>query len=142
MAAGPWTPVDTTKTNLINGTFDLDSDSLKVGLVTSSGNISSSTTTWAGVTGEVANGNGYTTGGVSVTLALSGTSTVTVKFTTNPVWTASGSGIAAKWAVLYEVGGNVIAYALLNSDGSTSTTTAGNTLTVNSNGSNYIFTLS
>ncbi|ATW59577.1 hypothetical protein SEA_FLYPOTENUSE_27 [Mycobacterium phage Flypotenuse] len=141
MAAGPWTPVNSTRTNLLNGTFDLDSDSFKVALVTSSGNISASTTAWSGVTGEVTSGNGYTTGGESVTLSLTGTTSVAVTFASNPVWTASGSGIAAKWAVIYEVGGNVLAYALLNSDGSTSTTTDGNTLTVNSSGANYIFTL-
>lgn len=135
MAAGTWTLTNSARTNLLNGTFDLDSDSFKVALVTSSSNIGAGSTTWAGVTNEVANANGYTTGGIAVSLVLSGTTSVTVVFASNPVWTASGSGITARWAVLYEVGGNVLAYVLLDSTPADVTATAGNTLTIDSDGS-------
>lgn len=143
MTAGTWTFPNGARTNLLNGTFDIDSDTWRVALVTSSSNIGSSTTTWAGVTNEVANGNGYTTGGVSVTLTLSGTTSVTASFSTNPTWTASGGSITARWAVLYELGGNVLCYVLLDNTPADVTTTNGNSLTIDSDGAPApVFTLS
>ncbi|AXQ64934.1 hypothetical protein SEA_RENAUD18_23 [Mycobacterium phage Renaud18] len=145
MAAGTWTLPSGARKMLLDGTFDLDSDTFKVALVTSSSNIGASSTTWSGVTGEVSNGNGYTTGGVSVTLTLTGTTSVAVSFATNPVWTASGSGITARWAVLYEVSGNVLAYVLLDTTGGGQdvSVSAGNTLTIDSDGTpSPVFTLS
>lgn len=115
---------------MIDGTFDIDSDTWRCALVTSSSNIGSSTTTWAGVTNEVANGNGYTTGGVSVSLTLSGTGSVAIAFASNPSWTASGGSIVARWAVVYELGGNVLCYVLLDNTPADVTTTNGNTMTV------------
>ena len=134
LAAGSWTLTNASITNLLNGTHDIDSDSWKVALVTSSSNIGASSTTWASVTSEVANGDGYTTGGESVTLTLSGTTSVEIAFDENPVWTASGSGITARWAVLYEVGGNVLAYVLLDDTPANVSVTSGNTLTIDSDG--------
>lgn len=140
MAAGTWTFPNGARTNLLNGTFDIDSDSWKCALVTSSSNIGAATTTWAGVTNEVAQANGYTTGGIAITLTLSGTTTVTVDISTDPVWTASGGSITARWAVIYEVGGNVLCYALLDSTPADVTVTDGNTLTVAASASG-VFTL-
>lgn len=130
MTAGTWTLTAAGRTNLLNGTFDIDSDTFKCALFTSASNIGSASTTYAGVTSEVANANGYTTGGIGVTLALAGTTSVTVKFSSNPVWTASGGSIAGRFAVIYEVAGNVLAYVLLDSTPADVTATAGNTLTV------------
>ena len=142
MAAGSWTFTNGARTKLIDGTFDIDSDSWKVALVTSSSNIGASSTTWAAVTNEVSNGNGYTTGGIAVTLSLSGTTSVTASFASNPVWTASGGSITARWAVLYEVSGSVLCYCLLDSTPADVTVTSGNTLTIDSDGSpNPVFTL-
>lgn len=142
MAAGTWTLTNTGRTNILNGTFDIDSDSYKVALFTSASNIGASSTTYAGVTSEVANANGYTTGGIAVTLVLSGTTSVTVSFSTNPVWTASGGSITARFAVLYEVSGNVLAYCLLDSTPADVTATTGNTLTIDSDGTpSPVFTL-
>jgi hypothetical protein len=130
MAAGPWLFPNATRTNLLNGTHDLDSDSHKCALLLSTSNIGSGSTTHAGVTNEHANANGYTTGGIAVTLSLSGTTTVTVDFATDPVWTASGGSITARFAEIYEVGGNVLNYCLLDSTPADVTATTGNTLTV------------
>jgi hypothetical protein len=141
MAAGTWTFTNTTRIKFLNSQFDLDNDTFKCALTTSASNISASSTTWAGVTGEVASGNGYTTGGVTVSaLALSGTSSVTAKFGTNPTWTASGAGITARYAVLYESGGDVMCYCLLDSTPADVVITAGNTLTIDAI-TNPIFTL-
>ncbi|MDO3096822.1 hypothetical protein P5V21_02805 [Mycobacteroides abscessus subsp. abscessus] len=143
MTAGTWTFPNGARTNLLNGTFNINSDTWRVALVTSSSNIGSSTTTWAGVTNEVAQANGYTTGGVSVTLTLSGTTSVTASFSTNPTWTASGGSITARWAVLYELGGNVLCYVLLDNTPADVTTTNGNSLTIDSDGAPApVFTLS
>lgn len=140
MAAGNWTFTNGTRTSLLNGTFDLDSDTFKIALFLSTSNIGAASTTYAGVTNEVSNGNGYTTGGASVTGSLSGTTTVTFDTTDPAVWTASGAGFSARFAVLYEVGGNVLAYCLLDSTPADVTVTAGNTLTLTINASG-VFTL-
>jgi hypothetical protein len=112
----------------------------KIALFTSTSNIGAASTTYAGVTNEVANANGYTTGGNAVTGSLSGTTTVTFDVTDPTAWTASGGSITARFAVLYEVAGNVLAYCLLDSAPADVTATAGNTLTVVINASG-VFTL-
>ena len=130
MAAGAWTFPDSARTDLLNGTFDIDTDSFKMALFLSTSNIGAASTTYAGVTNEHANANGYTTGGIAVSLTLAGTTTVTVDIATDPVWTASGGSIVARFAVIYEVGGRVLCYCLLDSTPANVTATAGNTLTV------------
>ena len=140
MAAGAWLFTDEGRTKLIDGTFDIDTDSWKMALFLSTSNIGASSGTYAGLTNEHANANGYTTGGIAVTLTLAGTSTVTVDIGTDPVWTASGASIIAKFAAIYEVGGRVLCYCLLDSGGADVTTTSGNTLTVAANASG-VFTL-
>lgn len=129
MAAGQWTFTNGGRTSLIDGTFDINSDTWKMALFLSTSNIGAASTTYAGLTNEHANNNGYTTGGVSVTLSLSGTTTVTVD-STDAVWTASGGPITARFAVIYEVSGNVLCYCLLDSTPADVTATDGNTLTV------------
>ena len=146
MAAGNWTFTDQSRTYLLNGTMDLDTDLFKIALHLVSGTQpGAGTTTWAGLaTSEHAALYGYTAGGLptgsGTALALSGTTTVTVDRTVDPVWTASGGSIIARWAVLYEVGGNVVCYCLLDSTPADVTVTDGNTLTVAMNASG-IFTL-
>lgn len=142
MAAGTWTLTNGGRTKLLDGTFDIDSDSWKVALFLSTSNIGAASTTYAGLTNEHANANGYTTGGIAVTLVLAGTTSVTVSFSSNPVWTASGGSIVARFAVLYEVSGNVLAYCLLDSTPADVTATTGNTLTIDSDGTpSPVFTL-
>lgn len=140
MAAGAWTFPNSARTDLLNGTFDIDSDTWKMALFLSTSNIGASSTTYAGLTNEHANGNGYTTGGESITLTLSGTTTVTVDISSDPVWTASGGSITARFAVIYEVSGRVLCYCLLDSTPADVTATAGNTLTVAAHSSG-VFTL-
>jgi hypothetical protein len=139
-AAGPWLFTNTGRTSLINGTFDIDSDTWKMALFLSTSNLAASSTTYAALTNEHANANGYTTGGMSVALTLAGTTTVTVDITTDPVWTASGGSIVARYAVIYEVSGNVLCYCLLDSAPADVTATSGNTLTVAAHASG-VFTL-
>jgi hypothetical protein len=95
---------------------------------------------------EIANANGYTTGGIGFntpTLTLSG-STVTFAETTNAVWTASGGSIVAEYAVIYAVGtfnalvNPLIAYILMDTTPNLITVTSGNTLTLAWNASGII----
>lgn len=101
-----------------------------------------SSTTYAGVTNEHANANGYTTGGIAVAFTLAGTTSVTASFTSNPVWTATGGSITARFAAIYELSGDIAFYCLLDNTPADVTATAGNTLTIDSDGSpNPVFTL-
>jgi hypothetical protein len=135
MAAGTWTPTNTTREKMAKSQFDWDSDTWKCALFLSTSNLGAASTTYAGVTNEHANANGYTTGGVAVTFAFAGTTSLTVSFVTNPAWTASGGSIIARFAAIYEVGGDVAFYVLLDSTPADVTTTTGNTLTIDSDGS-------
>ena len=141
MAAGIWTFTNGARTSLLNGTFDLDTDTFLMALFLSTSNLGAATTTYAGVTNAHANANGYTTGGISLgTLDLTGTTTVKVDDTTDPVWTASGGSITARFAAIYKTGSNVLCYCLLDSTPGDVTATSGNTLTVAINAAG-IFTL-
>ena len=130
MAAGSWTHTNASRTYLVNGTFDIDSDTWKMALLLSTSNIGSGTTTYAGLTNEHSNANGYTTGGAAITLTLAGTTTVTIDISTDPTWTASGGSIVWRYAAIYEVSGNVWVYCLGDSAPADVTTTTGNVLTV------------
>jgi len=109
-------------------------------LFLSTSDLGAASTTYAAVTNEHANANGYTTGGESIALTLSGTTTVKADVTTDPVWTASGGSIVARFAAIYESAGNILCYCLLDSTPADVTTTDGNTLTVAAHVSG-IFTL-
>lgn len=139
MAAGNWTFTDGARTRILNGAWDFDTDSFKIALFLSNSNIGAASTTFAGVTNPHATANGYPAGGAATTISLSGTTTVTVDGS-DVVFTASGGSITARFAVLYEVGGDVVCYALLDSTPADVTATDGNTLTVAINASG-IFTL-
>lgn len=141
MAAGNWTFTDVSRTRMLNGTFDFDTDTFLVALFLSTSNIGAASTTYAGVTNEHANANGYTTGGISLgALTLAGTTTVTVDDPADCVWSATPGSITARFAVLYESAGDVVCYCLLDSTPADVTATNGNTLTIALNASG-IFTL-
>lgn len=128
-AAGAWTLTNTARTKILNGQFDFDSDTWKMALFLSTSNLGAASTTYAGVTNEHANANGYTTGGVAITFSLSGTTTVTAD-STDATWTASGGSIVARFAAIYEVGGDIFAFCLLDDAPADITVTTGNQLTV------------
>lgn len=141
MAAGQWTLTNAGRTQLLDGTFDLDSDQFKMALFTAASNIGSGSTTYAGLTGECPNENGYTTGGKDISLTLSGTTTVKVDIDQDPSWTAAGGAIAARYAVIYQVGGNVLCYCLLDDAPADVIAPDGTTLTIAAS-ENGVFTLS
>lgn len=140
MPAGTWTFTNQARTDIADGVLRIATDTYKCALFLSTSNIGAASTTYAGLTNEHANANGYLTGGIAVDLTLAGTTTVTADIATDPVWTASGGSIVARFAVIYEVGGNVLCYALLDNTPADVTATTGNTLTVAANASG-VFTL-
>ena len=86
----------------------------------------------AGTFTEVANGNGYTTGGVtlSISSATQSGGTYTLTFTTpaNPTWTASSAGFSFQYVVLTDTTAGVnVGYW---DYGSSQAVAAGETVTV------------
>ncbi len=135
-----WAFTDTGRTSLLDGTFDIDTDTYKMALFLSTSDLGAASTTFAAVTNEHAAANGYTAGGIAVTLTLAGTTTVTVDISSDPVWTASGGSIIARFAAIYEVAGNILCFSTLDSTPADVTATDTNTLTVAANASG-VFTL-
>lgn len=125
MTIGPWTPTDGFRPRLANE--GVGGSTWKLALFQSTSNLSEASTTYAGVTNEVANGNGYTTGGVAVTLVVTGTTSVDISLSAVPEFTASGGSIVAYYGVLYEVGGDVAAFCLLDDTPANLTILSGNT---------------
>lgn len=126
-----WIFTTDARTNLLEGEDNWSTDSFKIALFTSASGVGPTSTTYSSLTNEVANGNGYTTGGAAVDLTLTGTTTVAVNFTSNVVWTGSGSGISAYYAVVYAVtSGNIICYCVLDSTPQNVVIAAGATLTI------------
>jgi hypothetical protein len=102
--------------------FDLDADEIA-----------------ADITGEVANGNGYTTGGytqLSPTVTYNATGNKTVLDAADPTWTASGAGFSASDAVVVDTTPNLLIEHL--PFGSTITLASGDTLTINIDASNGV----
>lgn len=143
MAAGSFTFYDSFSEAIGDGTIDLDTDTLKVALFTSTYSPSASgDTAYSGLSNEVANGSGYTTGGAtlgSVTWSQSGG--VATLDAADSQWTASGGSITARYAVVYSStasGNDLIGYFLLDNSPADVTATDGNTLTIQWNGSGII----
>lgn len=92
--------------DLAKGAIDFDTDSFKALLVTSTYSPNKDThTKRSDVTNEVANGNGYATGGVAVTATVTkdtANDRVDITFS-NPSWPAST--ITARAAVIYKARG-------------------------------------
>jgi len=139
MAAGAWIFTDAGRTSLLDGTFDIDTDTWKMALQLSTSDIGASSTDYASVTNPHATNNGYPAGGNTIVLSLSGTTTVKVDGT-DEVFTASGGSIIARFAIIYESGGDVLCFCTLDDTPADVTATDGNTLTVAISASG-IFTL-
>ena len=140
MGAGPWTIYNKAKQHLMGGGIDLDTDSFALSLYQSGSNALDVTKEVVGeISAEVANGNGYTTGGqtlTNVTWAVGSTASE-MRFTaTDLQWQATGTGIGnVQYAVIWRKGtaANVnylLCCAALDENGPFSTP-GGNPLAVN-----------
>jgi hypothetical protein len=91
---------------------------------------------------EVANANGYTTGGISVGTKTLSTSTTTIQLAKitggNSVWTATGAGFSAVAAKVYVSAAHPIAHVDF---GGTQTASGGGTFTITWDATNGLFNL-
>ena len=103
------------KRDVMLGLHDLDSDTLKIALYTSSATLNATTTAYT-TTNEVANGNGYTTGGVALTNASVIINSTSGCFDSdNPEWTSAS--FTARGALIYNDTESDLAIAVLDFGG-------------------------
>lgn len=134
---------------IADGTIDLDTDTFKVTLHTSSYTPNAGThTVYADLTNELSTANGYTNTGQALGTVTWGHTGGTATFNADDtIWTASGGSIVARYAVIRKDGtanaivSPLICYILLDTAPADVTATTGNTLTLQWNGSG-ILTLS
>lgn len=148
MAASAWVLHDNIKEYIGDGTVDLNGDAFKMALHTASSTVATTSenswATFAGTKAEVANGNGYTTGGetlngVTWTQPVAGTAMFDCD---NVTWTASGGSITARYACIYDdtvaspVVDPIVCHSLLDDTPDDVTATDGNdfVITINANG--------
>lgn len=138
MATSAWKIYDKFKEYMGDGTIDLDSHTFKMALFLSASNCETlSLDEYGDLTNEVATGNGYTQGGVtlgSVTWTeVNGV--VTFDFA-DPSWVAAGGSITARHGLVYDdtPSGSpakpLVGYTTLDATPRDVTVTDGNTLTV------------
>lgn len=151
-AAGKFKFYDFAKEYFGDGTLDFDlTTNMQMALFLSTSNantLSVGTGIYADLTNEVANGNGYTTGGIALTGETWGQVAGVATFDCDDVvWTASGGSITARLAVIYvnatvnSIVKPLICVCLLDTTPADVTVTNGNTLTIAINASG-VFTLS
>lgn len=93
--------------NIASNNIDWASDAVKCALFTASYSPSATDVQYSSLSNEVANGNGYTTGGATVTTGAipaqspAGTELFPASLA-NPTWTASGSGFSLRYVVFYD----------------------------------------
>lgn len=148
MAAGSFTVFNIAKLKLLNGVHDLDTHTFKMALTTSSQSIdatfagTSTDCRYADLTAQVANGNGYTTGGKTLTMSVTrNTGTVTVDCD-DQSWTSST--FTAKYAVVYNdtaTNKDLLGFVDLETTSGTGLSPSNGTLAVTINASG-LFTLS
>lgn len=143
MAAGKWKMYEPAKLALANGLIDFDGHSFKINLYLSTSNANTLThDQLSDLTNQVATNFGYTQNTKAVTITTANSSgTITIDETTNPVWTASGGAITARFAVIYDdthADDIPVFVCLLDTTPADVTATDGNTLTITMNASGVL----
>src|SRR5688500_4444793 len=146
MAAGKWKMYESAKLALANGEIDFNADSFKINLYLSTSNAdtlaAATIDALADITNQVATAFGYTQNTKAVTITTGNvTGTITIDETTNPVWTASGGSITARFAVIYDdthVNDIPVFVCLLDTAPADVTATDGNTFTITMNASGVV----
>ena len=150
MAADAWAVYNKAKEFIGDGTIDLDARSayFSVVLLTSSYTPALTHSTYADISGaEVAEANGYTTGGDVCSNVTWSESSGTVTFDSDdPAWTASGGSIVARYAALVHIaagsglpqtGDKLIAYSLLDNAPADVTAVSGADFTIQISANGY-----
>lgn len=101
---GKWKLYNSAKFKFGDAVLDLNTHTFKCALFTSSSNADDLThDELADLTNQVANGVGYTTGGVTLTNVTWTNSNGTITFDfDDPFWNPSGGSISAQYAVVYD----------------------------------------
>jgi hypothetical protein len=121
MAAQAWQIYNEFKASLGLKVFNLNTDAMKVALFLSTSNcanVALGTAQYATLTNELANGNGYTTGGFAPSgVSYSQTGGVATFTMGASTWTAAGGNLVFRFAVIYDdtaASKNLICYSLLD----------------------------
>lgn len=143
MAAGKWKMYEPAKLALANGLIDFDGHSFKINLYLSTSNCDTLThDQLSDLTNQVATNFGYTQNTKAVTITTANSSgTITIDETTNPVWTASGGSITARFAVIYDdthADDIPVFVCLLDTAPADVSATDGNTFTITMNASGLV----
>ena len=139
---------ESAKLAFANGDIDFNSHSFKINLYLDTSNANTLTaatiTQLSDITNQVATAFGYTQNTKAVTITTANSSgTITFDETTNPVWTASGGPITARFAVIYDdthANDMPVAVCLLDTAPADVSATDGNTFTITMNASG-VYTL-
>lgn len=130
---------ESAKLEFANGLIDFDTHVFKINLYLSTSNadtlaIATVTSNLTSITNQVATAFGYTQDTKAVTLTTANAAgTITIDETTNPVWTAAGGSITARWAVIWDdthATNCPICVCLLDTAPADVTATDGNTFTI------------
>jgi hypothetical protein len=122
-------------TEAMNEAMNAQTDTWKIVLATALANTDTT------ITSEVANGNGYTTGGNTAAVSTSTTTAGVYKLVLSSpaVWTATGAGFTFRYAILYD---STTATPVGYWDyGSSQVVAAGETVTVTLDGTNGVYTV-
>lgn len=133
MAASAWAFYNSFKEFMADGTIDLDTHNFWMSLHTSASNAATNTlSTFASVTGEIPDGNGYSTSGkvLSGVTWGNGASVSEKRWdATARIWSATGGNISAiKYAVIRNSAGKLVCRSQLST--AQFSVTTGNTLTI------------
>ena len=138
-AAGKWKMYESAKLEFANGLIDFDTHAFKINLYLSTSNadtlaIATVTNNLTSITNQVATNFGYTQDTKAVTITTANAAgTITIDETTNPVFTASGGSITARFAVIWDdthATNCPICVCLLDTAPADVTATDGNTFTI------------
>lgn len=132
MAADAFVLYSEGKIGIGNDTVQLSTHTFKAALFTSSYTPSISHTDYSTLTGEVSTGNGYTTGGITLTNVAITAQGTGFKFSSDPIAvTASGGDITGiRYLVIYDStasGKTLIGYSLLDNTPANITVSNGTT---------------
>ena len=120
MAASAWRVYRELKDNLAKKVVNLDTDAIKCALFLSTsncGDVALVTAQYAILTNQHANANGYLTGGITVAATWATAAGVSTFDAADPVWSATGGPITARFAILYSdtaTNKDLIAYCILD----------------------------
>lgn len=141
MARGDVTVFNTAKEWLMDGTFDLDGDTIKIAICdnTTAPTASTATPNLSDFT-EVGSAGSYTAGGETLTCTwVESGGTVTFDSSTNPTWASNGSNDTdAYWGIIYSTTATNAAIAYVDLGGPVDMSAGALTINWNASG---IFTL-